>query len=171
MKKQIITFAVIIAATIPAFAEEVDWFVGTENRIECNEENEVDRVVLNFVAESGKENFKEGLVASGIVLRKNLLDLLNDKKISGRLFEVEQQEFIKKAVCLTKMITDTGVHPDYDVEFKNNLTMIEKQLEKNMAEMPSFEDAASVEEQNNASANELLHANRGAVAFTLGLFD
>lgn len=172
MKKHILSLALILVTSTSTMAQSVNWFVGTENRLTCDEDGEADRVVIALVEEGGaRDQFQESLGKSGVKLRAKLMDLLTKKEVSGATFDVEMDEYVKKAVCLSKAVTKGKIVAGFDVRFKKTLTMVETQLEKNKKEMPSADDAVTPAEQSNAYANDILFANRGAVSFVMTMFE
>lgn len=172
MKKHILSVALILVTSTSAMAQSVNWFVGTESRLTCDEEGEADRVVIALVEEGGgRDQFQESLGKSGVKLRTKLMDLLTKKEVSGATFDVEMDEYVKKAVCLSKAVTQGKIAPGFDVRFKKTLTMVETQLEKNKKEMLSADNAVTPAEQSNAYANEILFSNRGAVSFVMTMFE
>lgn len=172
MKKHIISLALILVTSTSAMAQSVDWFVGTDTRITCNEEGEADRIVNVMLEEGGgSDQFRESLTKSGVKLRTKLMDLLTKKEVSGATFDVEMDEYVKKAVCLSTVVVKGNIAAGFDLRFKKTLTMVETQLEKNKKEMPSSEEAVTPAEQSNAYANDILFANRGAVSFVMTMFE
>lgn len=172
MKKQILSLALILVTSTSAMAQSVDWFVGTDSRITCDADGEADQVVINMAnAGGGQDNFQASMSTSGAKLRTKLMGLLMKKEVSGATFDVEMDDYVKKAVCLTKVVTEGKVATGFDVRFKKTLAMVETQLEKNKKEMPSSEDAVTPSEKSNAYANDILFANRGAVSFIITMFE
>lgn len=143
-----------------------DYFVGGDNKIVC-ETDEADMVVKNLANEAGKSTFKESIGLSINKLNKSLSDILYNKKVSGRSLEAETVDLIKKAACVAKVVSELPIKEDFPAMFQKNVLMVEGEVKVNMASMPSYADAATIEEQNNAVNNELILANRGVVAFVL----
>lgn len=170
MKKQILLVASLFILSTQGMAqakiEKIDYFVGGDKKIVCAED-EADMVVKNLANEAGKDNFKDAIGFAIGKLNMSLWDLLFDKKISGRSLEDETADLVKKAACLTSVITKNKLKDDFKAMYKKNLLMVEGQTKINIAEMPSYEDASSIEEQNNAVNNEIFLANRGVIAFVL----
>lgn len=172
MKKHILSLALILVTSTSAMAQSVDYFVGTDARITCDGDGEADQVVLDMATDGGGQSkFKESIRVSGVRLRKKLMELLNDKNISGTTFREEMDDYVKQAVCFTKVVTEEKVAAGFDARFKKTLTMIETQLEKNNKDTLTGEDAVTNSEKSMAYANEILFANRGAVAFIVTTFE
>ncbi|MBO9667901.1 MAG: hypothetical protein J7501_13950 [Bdellovibrio sp.] len=174
MKKQILSLAFILGTSTSAIAapEAVEWFVGNESRITCDGDGEADGVVLEFAdMYGGRAQFKESIGRGGVALRAKLLSLLENEFVSGTTFPVETDEYVKQAVCLTKVIVEGPVAEGFDVRFKKNLAQVEALLAKNRTKMPSAEDAVTNSEISSAYVNDTIEANRGAVAVVLTLFE
>lgn len=172
MKKYILSLALILVTSTSAMAQSVDYFVGTDERVTCDGDGEADQVVLDMATDGGGQSkFKESIRVSGVKLRKHLLALLNDKNISGTTFKIEMDDYVKQAVCFTKVVTEQKVVDGFDARFKKTLATVEAQLEKNKKDTLTGEDAVTNSEKSMAYANEILFANRGAVAFIITTFE
>lgn len=171
MKKIILTLASVLLLSTQAMAQAAtNYFVGTDARITCDEDGEADKIILGMSYES-KGDFKTAVKTSGTKLSKELSNRLFIKAISGKTFEDEVKDMVKKAVCLSKVVVEQGVKANVEVTFKENLKLVEDQLKKNKAELPAtYDDAEGIEEQNRVLVNEVLFANRGAVAFMMTMF-
>lgn len=173
MKKQILSIAFLSLLSTSAFAQKSpDWFAGNDTRITCNEDGEADRVILVMADEGGgRDKFKESIKVSGSKLRAKLMDLLTKKEVSGKTFEDEANDFVKKAVCLTKMVSAGKMAEGFEQRFQKKLEYVELKAHENKEVMPSIENAGNIEEQNTAIINDIMQANRGPVAFVLTMFE
>ena len=79
--------------------------------------------------------------------------------------------YVKQDVCFTKVVTEQKVADGFDARFKKTLATVEAQLEKNKKDTLTGEDAVTNSEKSMAYANEILFANRGAVAFIITTFE
>lgn len=167
MKTQILTLVSILVLSSQVVAQaKPDYFVGGDKKIMC-EADEAQMVVKNLANEAGKATFKESIGFAINKLNKKLSDILYKKEISGRSLEAETEDLIKKAACVATVVSELPINEDFPAMFKKNVLMVEGEVKVNMASMPSYDDAATIEEQNNAVNNELILANRGVVAFVL----
>lgn len=149
-----------------------DYFAGNEKHITCDEDGEADRVVIALAEEGGgREHFKESLRKSGQKLSDKLIALLSKKEVSGRTFEDEMDDYVKKAVCITKAVSAGKIADGFDERFKKNLANVEFLVRDNRKTMPSYDDASTPSEKSNAYANDIMEANRGAVAFVCTMFE
>lgn len=178
MKKQILSFTRILGTSMSVMAAKskpakVDWFVGnSKGRITCDGDGEADKVILQMAdAGGGRDNFKESMTKAGIELSDKLVALLAKKEVSGTTFEEEMDDYIKKAVCLTKVSSSGPVAKGFDKRFKKNLGYVEFLIKDNRKTMPSYEDATTNSEKSNAYANDIIEANRGAVTFVITMFE
>ncbi len=182
MKKQILSLVLILASSTCAFAApaktkapakpKVDWFEGNESRTTCDKEGEPDAVVFEMVDEGGgRSDFKGSFERAGVALRKKFVELLENKLVSGTTFQVETDDYIKKAVCVVKVVTEGPVAEGFDKRFIKNLTKIKATLAANKKKMPSYEDAVTNSEKSSAYVNDQIEANRGAVAFIMTMFE
>lgn len=167
MKTQILTLVSILVLSSQVMAQsKPDYFVGGDKKIVC-EQDEANMVIKNLANEAGKATFKESIGLAVDNLNKKLSDILYKKEVSGRSLEAETEDLIKKAACVATIVSALSVKEDFPVMFKKNVLMVEGEVKVNMASMPSYDDAATIEEQNNAVNNELILENRGVVAFVL----
>lgn len=182
MKKQIISLVLILASSTSVFAApakakavekpKVDWFEGNESRTTCDEDGEADAVIFEMVDDNGGRNdFKNSFGRAGVALRKKFVDLLENELVSGTTFQVETDDYIKKAVCVTKVVMEGLVAEGFDKRFKKTLALIKTTIAANRKKMPSYEEAVTNSEKSSAYANDQIEANRGAIAVIMTMFE
>jgi len=171
MKIRVPVLVLAVGVSCLAAAQPMDWFVGTDSRIRCDGDGEADGIILAMANEGGgRDDFQGSMGRSGRKLSTRLLDLLTRKAVSGTTFPEETDEYAKKAVCITKVVSEGKVADGFDERFKRTLSEVETRLGENRKTMPSTQEAVTNSEKASAHVNDVFFANRGAISFVMTMF-
>lgn len=170
MKTQILILAAFLVLSTQSWAQKTDYLVGAKTKVTCSLE-EADKNYLKMGNEAEDPAVhKANVYKAGDALSDKLSTLIFDKKIRSHRMPIEIEDDIKMAVCFTqRLITKAAPTSDFEARFKENLEILEDSLQMNKEDYAKG-DSLSLEEQNDIDMNEVLYANRGAIAFIEAVF-